>query len=41
LYSAFFPTLLMGIVTLTIGVLFMEVYAMAVDAILHCFILDE
>ena len=31
----------MVILTYTIGCLFMAVYGMAVDAILHCFLLDE
>ena len=31
----------MVILTYTIGSLFMAVYGMAVDAILHCFLLDE
>ena len=31
----------MVVLTYTIGCLFMTVYGMAVDAILHCFLLDE
>jgi len=31
----------MAVLTYTIGSLFMTVYGMAVDAILHCFLLDE
>eukprot|EP00828_Plagiopyla_frontata_P009593 TRINITY_DN1495_c0_g1_i2.p1 TRINITY_DN1495_c0_g1~~TRINITY_DN1495_c0_g1_i2.p1 ORF type:complete len:641 (+),score=63.83 TRINITY_DN1495_c0_g1_i2:43-1923(+) len=41
LYSTLIPTVLMLILTYTIGCLFMTVYGMAVDAILHCFLLDE
>lgn len=31
----------MFVLNYTIGCLFMSVYSMAIDAILHCFILDE
>ena len=41
IYSAFIPALLIAIIAYCVGYLFMSVYGMAVDAILHCFLLDE
>jgi len=41
IYSAFIPTLIIAVIAYCIGFLFMSVYGMAVDAILHCFLLDE
>eukprot|EP00828_Plagiopyla_frontata_P032760 TRINITY_DN4262_c0_g2_i4.p1 TRINITY_DN4262_c0_g2~~TRINITY_DN4262_c0_g2_i4.p1 ORF type:complete len:280 (+),score=21.48 TRINITY_DN4262_c0_g2_i4:77-916(+) len=40
-YSPMIPTILIFILSYIIGCLYMSIYGMAVDSILHCFILDE
>jgi len=41
LHSVFIPTILGGLISLTVGALYMSVYGMSIDAILQCFCLDE
>jgi len=41
IYSPFIPTALMFIFSFTVGSLFLNIYGMAADTILACFVLDE
>jgi hypothetical protein len=41
LYSPFLPTIIFAFIAYVIAALFMMVYGMACDSILHCFLADE